>query len=560
MLQIINFFKPLLVIIIFCFFFSCKDSNNSTSGIEGSIPSDATSVLLINTKQLMEKADFDALLETSLYQEFLKKAGEESPESIHLFKDPQSAGIDLSSNMGLYISIINKEGESEPEFALILPISDKEKIEKTLASALNKENKIKVQDKGAYQLINLDDDLNLIHNEKIIAFVNFEDETKINKILNPSGDNIKSNANFNKHLKEGKDIMFWMQTDEIVATTLSKTGKRTESELKGVFDMLQITPDVLKENYMSFYYDFKKGEIDAGTSLDFNDELVDAFGDFFPSKLAIDYSKYIPADNLAFAMSFGINPSGIIKYLAKIHFDILVENYMSMLDSDLNLAKIKDGITGDMAFGIYAPQTKGSDPSAVVALGLKDKSFIEGLIEKYGMFAGITKDGNNYVINGGQSMDADETPNQIIISIQNEVLLVSNSIELLEKAKNGNQNEIVAEMQNGWLGTFLNYAIIENHHDDISSFFPIDDEILGLTKILQEYNELEDVKILLKGTHIDIKTDLKTKDINSLKRLIQIAEKLYQNRDKIKAEIEKNLKTDEFDGEDEEGFFNTENI
>ena len=164
MLQIINFFKPLLVIIIFYFFFSCKDSNNSTSGIEGSIPSDATSVLLINTKQLMEKADFDALLETSLYQEFLKKAGEESPESIHLFKDPKSAGIDLSSNMGLYISIINKEGESEPEFAFILPISDKEKIEKTLASALNNENKIKVQDKGAYQLINLDDDLNLIHN------------------------------------------------------------------------------------------------------------------------------------------------------------------------------------------------------------------------------------------------------------------------------------------------------------------------------------------------------------------------------------------------------------
>ena len=32
---------------------------------------------------------------------------------------------------------------------------------------------------------------------------------------------------------------------------------------------------------------------------------------------------------------------------------------------------------------------------------------------------------------------------------------------------------------------------------------------------MEKYNEIEDLKLLMKGGHIDVKTNLKTKDINS---------------------------------------------
>ena len=74
-------------------------------------------------------------------------------------------------------------------------------------------------------MISIKDDVNLIHNDKILAFITFDDQVKINNILNPSGENIKSNENFSRHQKEGKDIMFWMHADAIVDAALKKAGK-----------------------------------------------------------------------------------------------------------------------------------------------------------------------------------------------------------------------------------------------------------------------------------------------------------------------------------------------
>ncbi|MCH2021894.1 MAG: DUF4836 family protein [Saprospiraceae bacterium] len=552
MQKLTKLFTATCVIFLFFTFNACEKKSNITSGIEGSIPADASIVLLMNTKQLMEKADFDELLKSSFYNEFLKIAEQESAESLAFFKDPESAGIDLKSNMGFYVSISENNNKPAPEFACIFPIADMDKIKNKIASVIETDSILKIMERNGYQFISLKDDINLIHNDKILAFINFDEEVKINNILNPSGDNIKYNDNFNRHQKEGKDIMFWMHADEIVDAALKVAGRENEDKLKGVLSAAHVTNDVLKDNYMSFYYDFKNGEIDGGASFDFNKELVETFGNFFPSKLAIDYSKYIPADNLAFAISFGINPDGILQYLSKLGFDVPIENYMAMVDPDLNLGKIRDGITGDMALGVYAPPAKGADPIIVLALGLKDKTFIEGLINKYGFFAGITKDGDKYIMESGESMDPDESSKKIEISIQDEVMIISNSSKQLENSLKGGKNEILAELQNGWMGTYINYEAIEKHHDDITSMFPIDNESLGVAKLMEKYNEIEDVKVLFKGGQIDVKTDLKTKDINSLKRLIQLAELLYQDREKIKAEIEKNLEEDEFEGFEEE--------
>ncbi len=530
---------------------SCGEPQSNVKGIEGSIPSNASAVMLLNMGQLMEKADFEALKNTSFYKEMLTELENESPEAIEFLKDPASAGIAMSSNMGFYATLSENYAETKVvDVAFVFPVANKDKMAKSLENLMKNKAELKLQEKEGYNLIALKNNTKLVHNDNILAFVNFEDDAKINSILNPSGDNIKSNENFNEHFKEGKDMMFWMHADHFISASLKESGQ--EAKIKGGLGMAQISEDVLKDNYMSFYYDFQKGEIDAGASFDFCDALKTEFGDFLPAALAVDYSNYIPSENLALAMSFGINPEGILEFVKKRSFDKVADKTLAMAGIDLE--KIKNGITGGMALAVYAPESEGADPAVVFAMGLKDKAFMTGIVDKFGMLGGFVKDGDKYVKTGSQSMDnPDEAPKKVIISIQDEVMLLSNSAELIDKSIAGGKNPVMAELQDGWMGAYINYALLEENHDNFTSVAPLDPSHLAISKMLHEYNEIADFKVLMKGKNIDIKTDLKNKDVNSLKRLIQVADEIFKNKDKIQSEMEKHMnEEDAFEGFEEE--------
>ncbi len=520
------------------------DGAAAVTGVEASIPSSATGVMLMNTKQLLDKADFETLKQAEFYKEWIKTAEKDAPEVAPFLEDPESAGISLGSNMALYFSPAKDYAESgKMDAAFILPIADKAK----LAEAIKKAAKDATpEEKDGYTLVKLEKDMKLVYNDKIFAAVSFDDEEKIKAILNGSGENINSNASFAKHLKEGKDFMFWMDADPLVETYMA--NPMNKMMLSGALGTAGIPMEGLKGNYMSFYYDFKDGEIDGGASFDFSEPLKAELGDLLPAKLSVDYSKYIPAENLAAAAALGINSEGVLAFLAKRGYDKIADGQLAA--ADLDLGKINDGITGDLAIGVYAPASEGAIPTVVLALGLKDKAFAEGLVGKLGPF--VKKEGDLYVMTGGRPMDPNEKPQQAFASIQDEVLLISNDKAQVEKAIAGGKNDAVAELQEGWMGLFLDYALIEQHHEQLASYIPTDPGSLEMSKMMHQYNELTSVKVLMKDNHIDTKVGLKTTDMNSLKRLIQVADRLFKDREKIKAEMDKHIGGDEFDGFDEE--------
>ena len=63
---------------------SCSDTTPSAQGVENSIPANASMVMLMNTKQLFEKADMEALIKTSFYQDMLTEL-EKNPRRPRLF-------------------------------------------------------------------------------------------------------------------------------------------------------------------------------------------------------------------------------------------------------------------------------------------------------------------------------------------------------------------------------------------------------------------------------------------------------------------------------------------
>ena len=117
-------------------------------------------------------------------------------------------------------------------------------------------------------------DRNMAHNDKMIVFSSDNNLSAIYDVFNPADGGVASNDDYQKHYKQGKDLMAWVNTTHVVNMFFdSDEGKMT----KGTLQMAQVDPNWLLNNYISFYYDFLNGEIDAGTSFDMNDELKKEF-------------------------------------------------------------------------------------------------------------------------------------------------------------------------------------------------------------------------------------------------------------------------------------------
>lgn len=533
---------------------SCGDgataSVTGSSDISNAIPANATGVFLMNTKQLMEKADYATLKETSFFKDFITKAKEESPEMVPFLEDPKAAGVDMDGNMGFYFALPEGiKSEKEIEFAFMLPVADKAKMDAAVAIALKEAKDATPETKDGYTITSIESDAFLIQTEKILAITTFNDDAKVKELINPTGENIHSNANFAEQLKGNKDVLFWMSADPIVDVVLK--DPQAARQVRGALGFAQIPEEALKGNYMSFFYDFQKGAMEAGSSFDFSDGLVRELGDVFPAKLAIDYSKYIPADNLAASMTFGINSAGVLNFMAKRGLDGMVDQYLAM--AGLDLGKIKEGITGDLAVGVYAPAEQANDPAIVLALGLKDKAFMEGLLALAG--SAISKDGDKYVFTGQQSMmDPTAAPMQFFATIKDDVILVSNSNAHLDLAIAGTSNKVVGELQAGWMGMFVDYNIINENYDVIANYLPIDPASLSMSKMMSEYQSISTVTMIGKGSEVNATTILKDANTNSLKSLIESMDKMYQNREELEAEIKKQLQGDDDEFDDFENF------
>lgn len=545
MLKAIKLFAVLFTAILLFSLGSCGNGGSSikgTSDITNSIPADATGVFLMNTKQLMEKADYASLKETSFFKDFIQEVKKESPELVPFLEDPEAAGINMAGNMGLYFSLPEEmKNENDIEFSFLLPVADKTKMDAAVTIALKELKDPKSETKDGYTITALDSDAFLIQSEHILAFTSYNEDLKVQNLIKPSGESIHSNANFKKSLKGNKDVLFWMSADPIVDAMLK--DPQVSMQVRGALGMAQIPEEGLKGNYMSFFYDFQKGEMDAGMAFDFSEVLVRELGDVFPDKLLVDYSKYIPAENLAASMTFGINSTGVLNFMAKRGLDKMVDQYLAM--AGLNLGKIQDGITGGIAVGIYAPEAQTNDPGVVLALGLKNKAFMEGLLGMAG--SAITKDGDKYIFTGQQSMmDPTAAPMQFFAVIKDDAILISNSNPHLDKAIAGTNNKVVSELQAGWMGAFVDYNIINDNYDVIANYLPMDPASLSLSKMMSEYQNVSTVKMLGKNNEVTAKTVLKDASINSLKSLIQSMDKMYQDREKLEAEMKKQLE-DEFE-------------
>lgn len=503
----------------------------ATNDMATRVPADASGVLLIQLGSMLEKADYPAFTKTKLFEEFLEDVQKETPALVPFVKDPAASGIDLKGNVACYF----KADANDYKVGILFPIADEAKLN-TMLEALKKENpEIKSDDREGHQLHTLDEDAFILQSANFAAVTNFGDEAALKALLQPEGNGIRDHAKFAEQIPTGKDVVYWLDGDQII-----ENNPRVKRQLNGVIPMLGLSPKNLSDNNIYGYQSFENGRMEGTMDLAFNKELREKLASLLPNKLAVDYTKYFPGNDLAAAVSMGITTSGLLALLNDNGMAMLVDGYLQGVA--LDLGQLEQGLTGDLAVGIYPQQTTSNDPVFVAVLGLKERAFIEKQLERVAMF--VKREGEKYVFKGQPGMDG--SPALAVYGmVQDDALVISNQVDQLDKALAGNGNKVMSELQKGWMGLYINYDLIEEGklYDAFTGNLPPDG--VEALKFSQQYQNVSTAQMIATVDQIKGISILKDKNTNALKSTLFTISKMY----------DKGLLTPEMDDRDEfDGF------
>lgn len=533
--------KACCFLLLFALMFNACSENTSisTQGIENSIPASSKAVLLINSGQLMDKADYASLKNTNMFSDAIEEIKNDVPQLAEILNDPNSMGINMNLNVGMF-SEIESIDPDQMGLSMILPIGDAKLFDEKLKTIMKD---IQSEEKEGRITYSLSPEAKLIHDDKIALITSISDEQKLNEIFNPTSSNITTDANFAKHFKEGKDFMVWFQLDEIIDQSLKASGM--QDEVISALAMMQLDEKILKNNYLSAYYDFAQGEIDAGLQLDPSELMMEEVLVMLPDGSSTDFSKYISDDGLAGVFTMALDLDKIVEFAAKRGYDQMADMYLKTLD--LSLEKIRSYLKLEMAAAIYP--TDG-EPDFLMAMGIKDQDNVSKLLEKYGLFMGLIKEGDYYIIPGQEPMDPSDERMDIFVSVKEDAILVSNNKTMITGQSIANNN-IISELQKGWMGSYWNEKLLSESGLSGAGMIPLNKGMDQALNAIMQYNEMKGTKILADKTNISMKVELKNKDQNSLKTILQLLEKLYKEREDFIESMEDEFDLDEFDNFDQ---------
>lgn len=495
----------------------------ATNDMASHVPTDASSVVLINLGSMMEKADYDAFSKTEVFEEMLKNVEKDAPTLIPFFKDPKSTGIDLSGNAAIYLRPI--QGSSVPQIGVLMPIADAAQFSKALEELKKQESSVKTTDHEGYQLHTFDPALHILQSEGMVAIVSFNDDAALQRLLKPEGNGIRDNEKFAEQIPQGKDISYWINGDKLL-----ENNPRLKQQLNGGASLLGFPAGSLEGNNLYGYQEFGKGKSEGTLDLGLNKDLWAKLQTVFTDPLPVNYANYFPGDDLAAGIVFGLNTSGILAFLTETGFANKIDQNIPE-GTNTNLGKIEKGLTGGMAVGVYPSKTAADDPLFVAVIGLKERTFIEGMLAQV---PNITKNGEKYIFQGQPDAMTGKPSDLVIYAVvKDDALVISNQTEQLDKALAGNSNGLVKELQNGWLGLYLNYDLLEEGKLTdlllLAENLPLDVNGIGALMATNDYQNISKAKIMAKGSKITGVSLLKDQSTNVLKSTLMTLNEMYKN-------------------------------
>ena len=428
----------LLVSMAFLLLTACRSDQVNTSSnnaeVLAMIPADVMSVTQINLAQLLKKADFENFKEKEAYQKMIADAEREDPFLAKLLMDPGLSGIDIDQPVYLINGL--QDGKINRQYGgAILNIKDPAQFKQMLEKA---DDGVKIQNRNGLSFVdNKGGNGSMLWSESH-AFVGMSsrgifEEIAADGMAGNLAENAADNKSLRKTLNKGHDIVSWT----------SSNGYANNKDAKMILATMGIDPDALKDNYIYSYLDFKDGEMVGRSEFDLQKKLTIDLDLFFKNKVSTDFSKYISAKDISFAMSAGLDIKGINQVLSERpqikmfvnsaleEMNLTTEDLTRIIPGDLCLAFYNMGDGDTNTYGVFLMPTEDEE-GLVKLLGVGEKM---GMVKSLGAGRYALDDmiSNDFNRNLNRSMRGQ----QVQLSVKNGMLAMTSNLELLDQIESG---------------------------------------------------------------------------------------------------------------------------
>ena len=508
-----SFFSALMIFSLLCTFISCDKgiggSGGSSDAALSHIPANVSSVNSINVKQLMEKADYEAIKKMEFFQEAITKAREENPAIAELLIDPAKSGVNIEQNA--YLTYDIDPNDPETMFvAFSMNLSDASAFEEMLKNA----DLTDIADKGDFKQI-MKDQMIVAWNEEIalIGGTNVRNSPLLwqgtAKYFSTTKENsVVENKSLRKVLAGNHDLTTWITSNAFADDDMAKMA----------LGIAGISPDALKDNYVHGYADFKNGALVSRTEYDLQKGLTKDLNLFFKDKVKTDFSPYVKEEGLQTAMTAALDIKGIKQVLnERPQFMNMAKFYVK--EYGLDLDDIVKTLNGDLLFSIY--QADGNRNEGLFATAIDDTEIILQLLnlaEEKG-FLTKSEEGHYLLENAkflsrmaGISTNSDDAH----IIVEDDLLFITGDASLVAAIKDGGlpkserlEGSKIKTLSGNIFGGYFNFQnMIENFTGaDANSF-----------KDLQITTDRETGDFMLK---------MKDDNTNSLKQIFEMINENY---------------------------------
>ncbi|MFZ2899185.1 MAG: DUF4836 family protein [Saprospiraceae bacterium] len=487
---------------------SCKKDLVFSDDALRIIPATSATVVRIDIPSMMKKADFESIKESQMYKDAVEDAREENPALAKVMENPETSGVDLDK-MGYLFLDINPEKPRETFGGMLVSLKNDGKFEELVKT--NGE----VSSKGAFRYLLYDND-KIVAWTKEVALFGFSDDyinlvERAEVVFNTKDkESIVNNKDLQKAMAEAHDMSLWFST-----TPFSESP-----DIQMGLSMAELDQDALKDNYVHGYMDFLPGKIEGKARLFLQPKLSKDIDKLFNDKVATDFSKYIPNDQVSMLLVNAISIKGIDEVLsARSQSKGFLE--FSMKEYDLTIKDFREAFGGDIA--LAAIGQKGSDSRiGLFATNILDKAAAQKFIDKAVEGGALEKEpGDVYKLTGYFSGTGNFTvtfdDNSPRLLIRDNILFITGDEMWIEKIQAGGfpKGERIKGDRADRMNDHLFYAFFDGK---------------GLVSFNKESADLsvKDTEIRATRGEVNMTVRMNDEKTNALKAMFESAERKYE--------------------------------
>lgn len=358
------------LLVVATVFSSC----NRSSELSNAIPADASYVVHINTKSLIEKSQYDIFSNPTVKQginmyKVMLKDDSKIKFLDDFLKDANSLGLNLKNETYIFTNY--------KVYGVVLGVNDAKKIKEAIANLASVKEETIVKD-GDFYLISPESEVCIAwNNSKLILLADIRktyndpgkeslDVIQMSKdLLVQSADkSINSNKSYAEFTKDQKDFSAFITMQgldelESLSSYLPYGGYMALNPLKKVLSQFEGVSTGLTAS-------FEKGELVFNSKYYFTTpEVEQKFKDFaakMSGSIKGDHLKYLTADPVML-FSTNIKGAGIYSYLEELGLLNKLESETENILSKEQLASLIKGCNGDVTFALTSFKKEHNSPN-----------------------------------------------------------------------------------------------------------------------------------------------------------------------------------------------------